>query len=92
MLEDVARYIWAHSNSLIKSLATFEDDAEIRLLNVLMHSLCKQQEDTFIQVASPKNDFYFEVFKQLQNHILSYLTGATYHKDTRIYWNKQLSL
>ena len=30
-----------------------------------MQSICKQQEDTFIQVASPKNDFYFEVFKQL---------------------------
>ena len=29
-------YTWAHSNSLIKNLTPFEDDAEIRLLNVLM--------------------------------------------------------
>ena len=28
--------IWLHSNSLIKSLTSFEDDAEIRLLNFLM--------------------------------------------------------
>ena len=65
MLEEVASYIWAHSNSLIKNLTPFEDDAEIRLLNVLMQSICKQPEDTFIQMASPKIDFYFEVFKQL---------------------------
>ena len=65
MLEEVASYIWAHSNSLIKNLTPFEDDAEIRLLNVLMQSICKQPEDTFIQMALPKIDFYFEVFKQL---------------------------
>ena len=65
MLEEVASYIWAHSNSLIKNLTPFEDDAEIRLLNVLMQSICKQPEDTFIQMASPKIDFYLEVFKQL---------------------------
>ena len=65
MLEEVASYIWAHSNSLIKNLTPFEDDAEIRLLNVLMQSICKQPEDTFIQMASPKFDLYFEVFKQL---------------------------
>ena len=29
-------YIWLRSNSLIKNLTPFEDDAEIRLLNVLM--------------------------------------------------------
>ena len=38
-------------------------------------------------MASLKIDFYFEVFKQLKNHVLSYLTGATYYKDTGIYWN-----
>ena len=76
MLEEVASYIWAHSNSLIKNLTPFEDDAEIRLLNVLMQSICKQPEDTFIQMASPKIDFYFEVFKQLKNHALSYRTRA----------------
>ena len=65
MLEEVASYIWAHSNSLIKNLTPFEDDAEIRLLNVLMQSICKQPEDTFIQIASHKIGFYFEVFKQL---------------------------
>ena len=65
VLEEVASYIWAHSNSLIKNLTPFEDDAEIRLLNVLMQSICKQPEDTFIQMASPKIDFYFEVFKEL---------------------------
>ena len=65
MLEEAASYIWAHSNSLIKNLTPFEDDVEIRLLNVLMQSICKQPEDTFIQMASPKIDFYFEVFKQL---------------------------
>ena len=65
MLEEVASYIWAHSNSLIKNLTPFEDDAEIRLQNVLTQFICKQPEDTFIQMASPKTDFYFEVFKQL---------------------------
>ena len=65
MLEEAASYIWAHSNSLIKNLTPFEDDVEIRLLNVLMQSICKQPEDTFIQMALPKIDFYFEVFKQL---------------------------
>ena len=61
MLEEVARYILTHSNSLTKNLTPFEDDAEIRLLNVLMQSICKQPEDTFIQMASPKIDFYLEV-------------------------------
>ena len=37
MLEkEVASYIWVHSNSLIKDLTPFEDDAEIRLLNFLV--------------------------------------------------------
>ena len=36
MLEEVASYICEHSNSLIKNVTPFEDDAEIRLLNVLM--------------------------------------------------------
>ena len=58
-------YIWAHSNTLIKNLTPFENDAEICLVNVLMQSICKQPEDTFIQMASPKIDFQFEVFKQL---------------------------
>ena len=65
MLEEAASYIWAHSNSLIKNLTPFEDDVEIRLLNVLMQSICKQPEGTFIQMASPKIYFYFEAFKQL---------------------------
>ena len=69
MLEEVASYIWAHSNSLIKNLTPFEDDAEIRLLNFLMQSICKQPEDTFIKMASLKIDFYFEVFKQLENQV-----------------------
>ena len=73
MLEEVASYIWAHSNSLIKNLTPFEDDAEIRLLNILMQSICKQPEDTSIQMASPKIDFYFEVFKHLEN-VLSVLS------------------
>ena len=47
MLEEVASYIWAHSNSVIKNLIHFEDEAEIRLLNVLMQSVCKQPEDNF---------------------------------------------
>ena len=34
-------------------------------------------EDTFTKMASLKIDFYFEVFKQLKNHVLSYPTGAT---------------
>ena len=66
MLEEVASYIWAHRNSLNKYLKSFEDNAETRLLNVLMWCICKQPEDTFIQMASsPKIDFYFEEFKQL---------------------------
>ena len=36
MLEEAASYTWVHSNSVIKNLAAFEDDAEIRLLNFLM--------------------------------------------------------
>ena len=63
MLEEVASYIWAYNNSLIKNLTHFEDDTEMRLLNVLMYSICKQPENTFIQMASPKIDFYYEVFK-----------------------------
>ena len=66
MLEEVASYIWAHSNSLIKNLTPFEDDAEIHLLNFLMQSICKQPEDTFIKMALLKIDFYFEVFKQTE--------------------------
>ena len=50
-----------------------------------MQSIFKQPEDAFIKMASPKIDYYFEAFKQLKNHILSYLTGATWHKDTGIY-------
>ena len=77
--------IWMHSNSLIKNLTPFEDDAEIRLLNFLMQSICTQPEDTFIKMASLKIDFYFEVFKRLKNCVLIYLTGATQHKGTGIY-------
>ena len=57
MLEEVASYIWAHSNSLIKNSTPFEDDAEIRLINVLIQSICKQPEDNFTQMASRKIDF-----------------------------------
>ena len=77
MLEEVSSYIWAHSNSLIKNVTPFEYDAENRLLDFLICSLCKQPEGAFIKMASLKIDFSFDVFKQLQNHILSYLTGAT---------------
>ena len=56
ILEEMASYIWAHSNSLIKNVTPFEDDAEICLLNVLIQSICKQPEDTFIQMASPRID------------------------------------
>ena len=68
--------IWVHSNSWIKNLTPFENDAEICLLNFLMY-LRKQPKDTFIKMDSFKIDFYFEVFKQLKDHVLSYLTGAT---------------
>ena len=60
MLEEVASYTWVHSNSLIKNLTPFKDDAEIRLLNFSIWSICKQPENTFIKMASPKTDFYFE--------------------------------
>ena len=76
--------IWVHSNSLIKNLTPFEDDAGIPLLNFLMQSTFRQPEGTF-KIVSPKIDLYFEVSKQLKNHALSCLTGATYHKDTLIY-------
>ena len=36
--KEVAIAIWVHSNSLIKNLTPFEDDAEIRLLNFLMYA------------------------------------------------------
>ena len=79
--------MWVHSNSLIKNLTLFKSDTEIRSFNFLMQSIFKQPEQKILyQVAFlPKYDFYFEVFKQLKNHILSYLTGATQHKDTGIY-------
>ena len=77
--------MWVHSNSLIKNLMPFENDAEIHLLNFLMQSICKQPEDNFIKMALLKIDFYFEVFKQLENHVLSYLIEATQYKDTGIY-------
>ena len=68
---------WLASNTLIKNLTPFKDDAEIRLLNFLMQSICTQPEDAFIKMASLKTDFCFEVFKQLKNHVLIYITGAT---------------
>ena len=77
--------IYVHSNSLVKNLTPFEDRTEIRFLNFLTQSICKQSEDTFIKMALPKIDFYFEVSKQLENHVLSYLTEAKQHKDTGIY-------
>ena len=43
--------ILVRSNSLIKNLTPFEDDAEIRLLNYLMQFICKEPEDTFIKMA-----------------------------------------
>ena len=61
--------ISVHSNSLVKSLTPFEDDAEIHLLNFLMQPICEQPEEK--NLASLKIDFYFEVFKQLKNHVLS---------------------
>ena len=55
MLEkEVASYIWVHSDFLIKNVTSFEDDTELRFLNFLMHSICKQSEDTFIKMTSPK--------------------------------------
>ena len=42
-----------------------------------MQSIYKQPEDTFIKMALLEIDFYFEVSKQLKNHVLSYLTEAT---------------
>ena len=42
-----------------------------------MQFIFKQSEDTFINMASPKNDFYFEIFKQLKSYGLIYITGAT---------------
>ena len=47
-------------------------------------SIFKQPEDSFIKIGSPKIDFCFEVFKLLKNHVLSYLTGATWHKDRNL--------
>ena len=44
-----------------------------------------QATQFFIKMALLETDFYFEVFKQLKNHVLSYLTGATQHKGTGIY-------
>ena len=76
--------MWAHSNSLIKNLNPFEDDTEIRLLNFLMQSICKQPENTFIKMASLKIDFYFEVFKLLKNLVQIYVAESIYHKDTGI--------
>ena len=71
--KEVASYISMHSNSLIKNLTPFEDDAEMCLLNYLMWSICKQREDTSIKkMASLKIDFYFEVF-QLFSSTLKFL-------------------
>ena len=58
-----------NSNSLIKNLTPFEDDAEICLLNFLMQSICKQPVDGFIKMASLKIDFSFfsQVFFQVFN-------------------------
>ena len=43
--------ILVRSNSLIKNLTPFEDDAEIRLLSFLMQFICKEPEDNFIKMA-----------------------------------------
>ena len=64
-----------HSNSLIENLIPLENDAGTCLLDFQ----CMQQEDSL------KIDFYFEVFKQLKDHVLSYLTRTTLHKNTGIY-------
>ena len=50
------------SNSLIKNLTPLEDDAETRLLNFLMRSICTEPGDTFIKMALLKIDLYFKVF------------------------------
>ena len=46
MLEEVASYIWAHGNSLIKNLTPFQHDAEIRLFSVTTGSYFYQDEFT----------------------------------------------
>ena len=66
-----------YNNSLINNLTPFEEYEEISLLNFLMQSIFKQPEDTFTKIASPKVYFSFEGFKQLESHVLSYLTGGT---------------
>ena len=68
-----------------KKISPFEDNAEIRSLDFLMQSIFKHPEDTFVKIPSPKIDIYFEILKQLKNHVLCYLTGETQHKDTEIY-------
>ena len=55
--------VWVHEDLFI-----YED---------LMQSICKHPEHTFIKMALLKIDFYFEVFKQPKNYLLSYPTGAT---------------
>ena len=72
-----------HSNSLIKNLTPL-----IKNLTRMTQKLVEPTQfsnsvylqtarEYFIKMASLKIDFYFEVFKQLKNHVLSYLTGAT---------------
>ena len=68
--------IWVHSNSLIKNLTPFADDEEIRLLNFLMEA--NSQKILLSRwLHSKLISMYFEVFKQLKDHVLIYFTGAT---------------
>ena len=69
-----------HSDSLIKTSTPFENDAESRLLNFLMYLVYFQTDRRCFYQDDFKIDFCFQV-KILKNHVLSYLTGATLHKD-----------
>ena len=50
---------WVHSDSFIKNLTPFEDDAEICLLNFLMYP---DSQKILLSRASLKINFYFGVF------------------------------
>ena len=106
MLEkEVANNIWVHSNSLIKNLTPFKDDAEIRLLDFLMYAnsqkilLSRWLHSKLISTLKFLSNWktMFWVISQKQHSIKtleftetnSYVYSFTYEKNIFSTWSYQ---
>ena len=59
--------MWVHSNSLIKNLTPFEDDAGIRLLNFLMQFIISQEQHSIKTLEFTETNRYFYSFTYEKN-------------------------